>query len=133
MVCGGTLLIGFRHALKKTKTAPLFLIAFSALAGNICEGVLIDSDHWRHFYLLMALVWGMMAASERETRKARIIADCGLPAPQSLQSVPPPRRRARTIAAHTNVIELNVKAGSSGKIPEGEMRRHAVRGRIVTA
>ena len=99
MICGATLLIGFRHALNKTKTTPLFLIAFSALAGNICEGVLIDSDHWRHFYLLMALVWGMMAASERETRKARIIADCVLPAPQRVRRVPSTRRKMRANSA----------------------------------
>ena len=24
------------------------------------EGFVIDLDHWRHFHLLMALVWGMM-------------------------------------------------------------------------
>ncbi len=74
MTCLGTLAFGFRHVLKKTPSSPLFLIVFSALAGNICEGVLIDSDHWRHFYLLLALVWGMMAADQRQLRPARILA-----------------------------------------------------------
>jgi hypothetical protein len=26
------------------------------------EGLVIDSDHWRHFYPLMAMVWGMAVA-----------------------------------------------------------------------
>ncbi|MBN9354336.1 MAG: O-antigen ligase family protein, partial [Hyphomicrobium denitrificans] len=56
IACAGTLIVGMRHAFKTSATSPLFLIAFAALAGNICEGVLIDSDHWRHFYLLLALV-----------------------------------------------------------------------------
>jgi hypothetical protein len=29
------------------------------------EGAIIDSDHWRHFYLMMGLLWGMMAAARR--------------------------------------------------------------------
>jgi O-antigen ligase len=62
LICAGTLALGFRHALKRTHIQPLFLIVYCALAGNIAEGVLIDSDHWRHFYLLMGLVWGLMAA-----------------------------------------------------------------------
>ena len=43
-------------------TQPLFLVAYACFVGNVCEGLIIDIDHWRHFYLLMALVWGMMAA-----------------------------------------------------------------------
>ena len=26
------------------------------------EGLVIDSDHWRHFYLIMAMIWGMALA-----------------------------------------------------------------------
>src|SRR5262249_10917426 len=53
--------LGFRHALKATPTQPLFLIVYAAFIANALEGIIIDSDHWRHFYLLAAMVWGMMS------------------------------------------------------------------------
>jgi O-antigen ligase len=97
MTCLGTLLLGFRHALKKTATSPFFLIVFAALAGNICEGVLIDSDHWRHFYLLLALVWGMMAAEQRQSRPARSLRNLRPISRESLLFIPASRRVARLV------------------------------------
>jgi hypothetical protein len=26
-----------------------------------CPGLLVDTDHWRHFYLIMGVIWGMAA------------------------------------------------------------------------
>jgi O-antigen ligase len=57
-----TAVLGFRHALKATPTQPLFLIVYAAFMANAGEGIIIDSDHWRHFYLLAAMVWGLMSA-----------------------------------------------------------------------
>src|SRR5262249_11245400 len=56
-----TAVLGFRDALKATPTQSLFLIVYAAFISNALEGVIIDSDHWRHFYLLAAMVWGMMS------------------------------------------------------------------------
>lgn len=97
VLCGGTLVLGFKHALKATKTQPLFLIVFAALAGNILEGFLIDSDHWRHFYLLMGVVWGLMASDTRSVRKARIVRDCRPILMRSILIVPPSKRGIRII------------------------------------
>jgi O-antigen ligase len=60
-----TTVYGLRHAFKRTASQPLFLIAYAAFVGNVLEGFVIDIDHWRHFYLLMALVWGMMLGDRR--------------------------------------------------------------------
>lgn len=57
--------LGLAHALKATPTRPIFLVAYAALLGVVVEGAVIDTDHWRHFYLLLALVWGLMAAHGR--------------------------------------------------------------------
>jgi O-antigen ligase len=99
MTCLGTLALGFRHALKRTSTSPYFLIVFAALAGNICEGVLIDSDHWRHFYLLLALVWGLMAADQRQVRPAKLLRDLRPFLLQRSLIIPPARRQARIVSA----------------------------------
>lgn len=53
---------GLRHALRRSETSAYFLIAYAAFLGNALEGFVIDIDHWRHFYLLMAIVWGLMVA-----------------------------------------------------------------------
>lgn len=54
-----TLLAGLAGCFQRSATQPVLLIAVAAFAANAFEGVIIDTDHWRHFYLLMALVWGM--------------------------------------------------------------------------
>lgn len=59
---GMTSIMGFRHALRDVPSQPLFIVAYGTLVGHVCEGVLIDLDHWRHLYVVLALVWGMMAA-----------------------------------------------------------------------
>ena len=94
-ICALTLAMGFNHALKATRTRPLFLIAYSALAAAILQGTLIDSDHWRHFYLLMGVVWGLMAGDAREVRKAKIIRDRRPILMLKELVVPPSRRQAR--------------------------------------
>ena len=63
-----TLVLGFRHAMKATETRPLFLIAYAAFVGVALEGLIVDTDHWRHFYLLMAIIWGLMSASHSLNR-----------------------------------------------------------------
>jgi O-Antigen ligase len=65
LMCALTTVYGLRHAFRRTASQPLFLIAYAAFVGNVLEGFVIDIDHWRHFYLLMALVWGMMLGDRR--------------------------------------------------------------------
>jgi hypothetical protein len=62
IVVGLTLVLGFRHAMQATEWRPLFIIAYSAFVATALEGWIIDSDHWRSFYTLMAIIWGLMAA-----------------------------------------------------------------------
>ncbi len=57
-----TIVLGLAHALKARQTRPLFLVAYAAFVATALEGFIVDIDHWRHFYLLMAMVWGVMAA-----------------------------------------------------------------------
>jgi hypothetical protein len=61
----GSVFLGFFHGLKKVPSAAYFAIGFGTLAGHVAEGFLIDLDHWRHLYVALGLVWGLMAASSR--------------------------------------------------------------------
>jgi O-antigen ligase len=63
-----TMVLGFRHLLKVTASRPLFLIAYAAFVSTALQGVIIDTDHWRHFYVLMAIVWGIMSVPREANR-----------------------------------------------------------------
>lgn len=57
-----TSVMGFRHALRRVPSQPFFIVAYGTLVGHVVEGVLIDLDHWRHVYVVLAIVWGLMVA-----------------------------------------------------------------------
>ena len=66
-----TLVTGLAHVAKGTGTRPLFLIAYAAFVANVLEGFVIDTDHWRHFYILLAMVWGLIGATQAPGGRSR--------------------------------------------------------------
>lgn len=60
--------LGFVHLTRASPMRPLFIVLYAAFTATAIEGLVIDTDHWRHFYLLMGLIWGLMAAAP-ETRR----------------------------------------------------------------
>jgi len=58
LMTGLTIAIGLKAALVTSPARPLFLVAYAAFCATAAEGIVIDIDHWRSFYILMALVWG---------------------------------------------------------------------------
>ena len=96
-IIGLTALFGLRHAFRHTASQPLFIVAFSALVAMLALGSLIDTDHWRHFYLLLGLVWGMMTGDRRVVRSPRIIADRRHILLHPIIYLPPARRSARIV------------------------------------
>ena len=69
-----TLWVGFRTALVRTPWQPYVIAAFAAFIGEVAEGFVIDTDHWRHFFLLLGMVWGLAAATFRPVRQAQAIS-----------------------------------------------------------
>jgi len=66
-----TLLVGLRTALVRTPWQPYVVTAFAAFAGEVAEGAVIDTDHWRHFFLLLGMIWGLYAATLRQGRNVQ--------------------------------------------------------------
>ena len=60
-----TLWIGALAVLRRGPAHGLLLVALSAYAGQVGEGFIVDTDHWRHFFLLMAIVWGVHLANRQ--------------------------------------------------------------------
>lgn len=58
-----TLLVGLRSALIRTPWQIATITAFATFVGEVGEGMVIDTDHWRHFFLLLGMVWGLVAAT----------------------------------------------------------------------
>jgi hypothetical protein len=58
-----TLGIGLRTVFIRAPWQPYLITALAALIGEALEGFIIDTDHWRHFFLLLGAVWGLAAAT----------------------------------------------------------------------
>ena len=56
---------GLRYVFVATPWRPVYLAVYCAFAGTFAESLIIDSDHWRHFFLLTGALWGLMMASRR--------------------------------------------------------------------
>ena len=58
-----TLAIGFRSSLVPAPWQTYLIAAYATFVGEAFEGFIVDTDHWRHFFLILGLVWGLTAAS----------------------------------------------------------------------
>lgn len=57
------LIIGLKVAFTRTPFQPFAIAMFGCLVGVTMQGVQIDTEHWRHFYWTIGLLWGFFAAS----------------------------------------------------------------------
>jgi len=56
-----TCIAGWRVALRRSPWQGHAIVLWAVLFTTILQGVQIDTDHWRHFYLMLGLVWGLAA------------------------------------------------------------------------
>jgi O-antigen ligase len=68
ILIGWTLAGGFRILFRNRPWQPYVLCAYVVFVGHIALGTVIDTDHWRHFYLLLGLIWGGMGLEYRHQR-----------------------------------------------------------------
>jgi hypothetical protein len=59
-----TVVIGFRHLLVPTPWQRVYLAIFAAFLGTVGESFVVDTDHWRHFWMMLGTMWGMIAAAQ---------------------------------------------------------------------
>ena len=76
-----TVIMGFRHLFVRVPWQRAYLAIFAAFLGTVGESFIIDTDHWRHFWMMLGAMWGMFAAAQRfKARSARTLM---VPAPAS--------------------------------------------------
>jgi len=59
-----TVILGFRHVFVRVPWQRAYLAIFSAFLGIVGESFIIDTDHWRHFWMMLGAMWGMIAAAQ---------------------------------------------------------------------
>jgi hypothetical protein len=64
-----TLTMGFRFLLLDRPWQPYLMIAWIVLLGHAGIGNVIDTDHWRHFYLILGIIWGCGALEYRYSNR----------------------------------------------------------------
>ncbi len=65
-----TVIIGWRAVFMRSSVQPMLIACWSCLFCLILQGFTIDTDHWRHYYVLLGMVWGLHAVALREQRRA---------------------------------------------------------------
>ena len=62
---GLTMFLGWRTVFLRSPFQDQAIAVWSTLFITILQGFQIDTDHWRHFYLLLGLTWGLAAVAAR--------------------------------------------------------------------
>ncbi len=60
-----TVLLGFRYVFVRVPWQRAYLAVFAAFLGTVFEAFIIDTDHWRHFWLMLGAMWGMFVANQQ--------------------------------------------------------------------
>lgn len=58
-----TLIVGLQFVFVTTPWRQTYTAVYAAFFGVFGESAIIDSNHWRHYFLLLGLAWGLMTAS----------------------------------------------------------------------
>ena len=83
-----TLAFGFREVFRRAPWQRTYIAVYATFAAEVGESYIIDVQHWRHFYLLIGVIWGLMAL--RQTQQ-RAVAHAG----RGLYIAPPQRSVAQ--------------------------------------
>jgi hypothetical protein len=60
------LFVGLRLSFTRSPFQASAIAVFSCMVAMTFQGVQIDTEHWRHFYWLIGLLWGFFAANEAQ-------------------------------------------------------------------
>ncbi len=63
---------GCRFVFVRRRGSQPYIAVYAAYVGVAVESAIIDSDHWRHYFLLVGVIWGLMAVSRAYRRREEI-------------------------------------------------------------
>jgi hypothetical protein len=62
-----TVIVGVRSLFIRSPLQPYAIVVFSCYLPMALQGIQIDTEHWRHLYWMVGMIWGFYAASLRYT------------------------------------------------------------------
>jgi len=74
-----TALLGFRYIFVRVPWQRAYLAVFAAYLGTVGEAFIIDTDHWRHFWMMLGAMWGMFVATQQYMATAQLRAASAQP------------------------------------------------------
>ena len=63
-----TMIVGWTAVFRRSATQPYAIAIWSVLFVTLLQSFQIDIDHWRHFYLMLGVIWGIRAISPETDR-----------------------------------------------------------------
>lgn len=60
-----TAIYGLRFVFVRTPWQKTYIVIISTLVVTLLESFIIDTDHWRHYFMLLGLTWGVAVASSQ--------------------------------------------------------------------
>src|SRR3954468_8541868 len=58
-----TIVVGLRFVVVPTPWRPTYQVVYAAFLGVAVESAVIDIDHWRHYFLILGVLWGLAVMS----------------------------------------------------------------------
>jgi hypothetical protein len=76
-VCYPTLVLlslafGLRYVFVTTPWQSVMIAVYAAYLGMMIESIIIDTDHWRHVFLLLGVLWGLIAATQMSLARTKL-------------------------------------------------------------
>jgi O-antigen ligase len=62
-LCALTIVTASRYLFVRTPWQRSYHAVYAAYLGVIGESAIIDIDHWRHYFLILGVLWGLIAAT----------------------------------------------------------------------
>ena len=66
-----TLIAGFKLLFRPRPWQVYHQIAYTLFVGHCFVGIVIDTDHWRHFYLMIGIIWACILLEKKWQAKKR--------------------------------------------------------------
>jgi O-Antigen ligase len=68
---GCNIYIGIKSVFTRSPFQGYAILIFSCLVAVTFQGIQIDEEHWRHYYWMIGMMWGVFAAIVHSTRRTR--------------------------------------------------------------
>jgi multisubunit Na+/H+ antiporter MnhB subunit len=66
-----TLIVGLQHVFVRTPWRTAYIAVYATFAAETGESYIIDVQHWRHYFMLIGVLWGLFAAAAVYRRAQR--------------------------------------------------------------